>query len=271
MTKKIIQITCVLFILLSANYSVAQVNNENSKIKTDFSADLVSRYIWRGLQFGGRSPAIQPSVNFSYKNLSLGFWGSYSLGGVNSSQEFDISLSYSFSQEMFTATLTDYYFPDSEVNYNYFDYVDKTTGHVLEAMLSFNGTKQIPLTFLVAMNFYGADARKVNNDPQSPDFNQTGGIQYSNYFELGYQTKISGDKELQFFGGFTLTNPKGPNLQTGYIGEGAFYGGGSGIINLGCKISGNLNLTQKYSIPIYSSIITNPRDKKVYLVFGMTF
>lgn len=260
----------MVFILLCANFSMAQESSQNSNIKADFSADLVSRYVWRGLQFGGKSPAIQPSVNFSYKNLNLGFWGSYSLGGVNASQEFDISLSYALLKNMFTATLTDYYFPDSQMNYNYFDYADKTTGHVFEAMLSFNGTKQIPFTFLMAMNFYGADARKVNDDVNSPDFNKTGGIQYSNYFELGYSTRISG-KDLQFFGGFTLTNPRKANQQTGYIGEGAFYGGGSGVINLGCKLSDNIKVSNTFSVPVSASIITNPRDKKVYLVFGMTF
>jgi hypothetical protein len=110
----------------------------------------------------------------------------------------------------------------------------------------------------------------VNDDVNSPQFNQPGGIQYSNYFELGYTTQIKG-QELQFFGGFTLTNPKTPDPQTGYTGETAFYGGGSGIINLGLKLLSELKMTKRYSLPVSASIITNPRDQKVYLVFGMTF
>ncbi len=37
-------------------------------------ADIVNRYIWRGTDFG-RSPSIQPTVEFDTGGLALGFWG----------------------------------------------------------------------------------------------------------------------------------------------------------------------------------------------------
>ncbi len=74
----------------------AKPENTTSKIKLNFGADLYSRYIWRGSQFGGNSPSIQPGISAAYKNLEIGAWGAYSIGGNNRSQELDLYAKYSF-------------------------------------------------------------------------------------------------------------------------------------------------------------------------------
>lgn len=250
----------------------AQSDTLKAKIKADFSADLISRYIWRGLQYGGTSPSIQPGVSISKGNLEFGIWGAYSIGGVNSDEEVDLYLSYTFLNDMLTATVTDYFFPCETGNYDYFDYGKNTTGHVYEAVLGFNGTEKIPFTFLASINFYGADGSKINSDVNSVDFNTKTGILYSNYFELGYSKELKNDVGFSAFAGFTLTNTMSADTLTGYIGESGYYGGaGAGLINLGFTFTKALKINDNFSLPLTSSLIANPRDKKIYFVFGLTF
>jgi hypothetical protein len=250
----------------------SQTEVTKSKIKTDFSADLYSRYIWRGLQYGGTSPSIQPGVSVSKGNLEFGIWGAYSIGGVNSDEEVDLYLSYTFLNDMFTTTVTDYFFPSEVTDYNYFDYGKNTTGHVYEAVLNFNGTDNIPLTFLASINFYGADAARINNDASSADFNTKTGILYSNYFELGYSKELRNEIGFSAFAGFTLTKTMSADTLTGYVGESGYYGGGNaGFINLGVTFTKALKINDNFALPLTSSLILNPRDKKIYFVFGLTF
>jgi len=134
----------------------------NAQIETSFDAgaDIMSRYIWRGLNLGGSSPSIQPSLEFSAGNITIGTWGAFSFSDGRTMQETDLYLSYNI-KEMFTITLTDYFFPDEMAgNNNYFEFDQDSTGHLLEAMISFDGTEKIPFSLMAAMNFWGADARK---------------------------------------------------------------------------------------------------------------
>ncbi|MBI9061430.1 MAG: hypothetical protein JEZ14_05545 [Marinilabiliaceae bacterium] len=99
----------------------------NAQDKTsgfDVGADMVSRYVWRGTDFGS-SPAIQPILSYRYGSLSLGAWGSYSTNNDSGADEGDLFASYTLS----TGTellVTDYFFPAPGLDY--FDYAN----HFLE-------------------------------------------------------------------------------------------------------------------------------------------
>ena len=83
-------------------------------------ADLVSRYVWRGLDVN-QAPNLQPSITLSAYGLSAGFWGSYSLDNYSNStysQEIDTWLSYKYQFEdgpAISAILTDYYYPSAGI------------------------------------------------------------------------------------------------------------------------------------------------------------
>jgi len=268
--KKLFASILLIIILFFGNQVWAQdVNPKATKVTFDMGADVMSRYIWRGSQFGGNSPSLQPSVSVGYGNLTLGAWGAYSLSGSNAGQEFDLSLNYTFLNDALTAGICDYYFPDESADYQYFDWNKDATGHVLEASLAFNGTDKLPLTFLVAVNFYGADAIKVNNNPANPDFNSKDGIKYSNYFELGYSFNVN-DISCNAFMGGTLNQVRKADSLTGYVGESGYYGTGPGIVNLGITATKSIPVTEKFSLPLSASIITNPQTQKVFFVFGFS-
>ena len=258
-------------LLLISNIVFSQTDTTKNKIAVDFGSDLYSRYVWRGTQFGGNSPSLQPGLTAGYKNFEIGAWGAYSLGGNNPSQEMDLHIGYTFINKMFSAVVTDYFFPSENGIYHYFEYDKDKTGHIFESGLSFNGTKKIPISFSAYINFYGGDAAKLGDNPaDSTTFNKKTGIQYSNYFELGYNTK-SKNTDLTFFLGFTLNNPKKTDINTGFIGETGFYGTGPGIVNLGLTASKTIKITDNYSLPLTLSFITNPQAQRVYLIFGFSF
>ncbi|MBU1719085.1 MAG: hypothetical protein KKA07_08420, partial [Bacteroidetes bacterium] len=134
---------------------------EKDSVETSISCDLMSRYVWRGSQYS-RTPSIQPCFELSYKGFVFGTWGAYSFNGAEGA-EADLYVSYSFAKEMFSVLVTDYFLPNEYSDNNYFEYCEEHTGHLLEGTLSFNGTEKLPLSFLVAANFYGADKKKLND------------------------------------------------------------------------------------------------------------
>ena len=274
MRKITLILAVMLMIVLPGSALQAQqgheVTGKKSKSEVWLGADLVSRYVWRGMLFGGNSPSLQPYFTYKIKGFEAGAWGAFSLSGSNYSEEVDLHVSQSFAHKMFTVTLTDYFFPTDTGCYNYFQYGKNTTGHILEGTFAYNGTEKFPLTVLVATNFYGADAVRTGDDPASPDFNKKTGIQYSTYFELGYPFSWKGI-DFNTFIGFNATTPKKANPATGYLGETGFYGNGFGVVNLGFKATKAIPITKKYALPVMVSLMTNPQAGKIYFVFGISF
>jgi hypothetical protein len=130
-----------------------------SNAGVDFGSDLVSRYVWRGTDFGN-SASIQPFLSASYDGFELGAWGSYPLTAAGAgANENDLYISYSTGPVGFT--ITDYYFPES---FKFSDYSDDGS-HIIEASISY---AEAGVSLFGAINFYGDD----NN---------------SLYFEGGYE------------------------------------------------------------------------------------
>lgn len=237
-----------LLLILIPKFSFAQEQSESWNL--DLKADIMSRYVWRGLQLGGAYPSIQPTLELSKGDFAFGAWGAFSTNGLQS-QEVDLYISYTFANKMFTATLYDYFFPSDTADYNFFNYKKDETTHIIEASLKFNGTENLPLSLLLSTNIYGADARKAN-----------GNMVYSTYAELGYEFKIK-ETNISTFIGSSLNAP-GDDI-TGYYGNVK-----AGVINLGLTASKELAISDKFSLPLTTSLIFNPDAKKVFVVFGFT-
>jgi hypothetical protein len=75
--------------------------------KVNVTADLVSRYVWRGTQFS-TAPAIQPGISYSNGGFSGGAWGSYALNNVGT--ECDLFASYTTGFGL-GAVVNSYFFP----------------------------------------------------------------------------------------------------------------------------------------------------------------
>ena len=242
-----------LFLLIGNSTSVfAQNDSTQTKNPISISADLMSRYIWRGTDYGA-APSIQPGIEYSKAGFAIGAWGAYVIN-FQGYQESDLYIGYTFYKSMFTVMVTDYYFQSDLSNVNYFDYNSKTTGHVFEAALTFNGTEKLPLSLMIATNIYGADAKKINNDGTQGD------NQFSTYAELTYSFK-----HFDVFAGANLTAPDRDKGETGY------YGNYMGFVNIGLSTVKNIKITEHYSLPLTLSVITNPQAEKIYFVAGFSF
>ncbi len=260
--KKVLLLLAVLIIAISGNAqqieasgddSNNKVSSSSSSVSLDVGTDVMSRYIWRGLQFGGNSPSIQPYAEVGIGGFAIGAWGAYSTNAANTGQEFDLYASYTFLNDMVSIGITDYFFPDDTATYDYLEYSANKTGHILEGFVSFNGTSTIPVSLMAAINFFGADSRTVDGD-----------LQYSTYIELGYSTSI-GSTNLDLFLGAT---PSKPDTDKGEVG---FYGPYEGVINLGCTGSKEISITDQYALPLSVSLISNPQAEKVFMVLGISF
>lgn len=73
-------------------------------------ADVVSRYVWRGTDFGN-AVSVQPGIAFSREAVEIGAWSSWAISGGGANEN-DLYVSYSVGQV--SVTVTDYYFPVGE-------------------------------------------------------------------------------------------------------------------------------------------------------------
>lgn len=97
-------------------------------------ADVVSRYVWRGTDFGN-SASVQPALTFTAGAFEVGAWASYPLVSDLTSMganENDLYLTYTIAGV--GLTLTDYYFPEGG---DVFNYSDDDGVHLLEGSISY--------------------------------------------------------------------------------------------------------------------------------------
>ena len=210
------------------------------KVETIISGDIVSSYIWRGQDLG--SAAIQPTLGVGYKGLSLTAWGSYGLVNSDDVKELDLTLAYSFGG--LNIGVTDYWFdagldPDNR----YFKYDAHGTNHLFEANIGYDFGIASLQWFT---NFAGNDG--VNND---------GKRAYSSYVEAAVPFELSSIE-------WTATAGAVPFATT-------FYGtSGFAVTNLSLRATKEIKVTDTFSIPIFGQVTANPCSQKAYLVLGFT-
>jgi hypothetical protein len=121
----------------------------------------------------------------------------------------------------------------------------------------FTGNNKIPVTAMFAMNVYGNDARKMEND------STVGGIALSKYLEVGFVYAFK-QFDLNAFIGAALDKPDKSYAPTGY-----YMNEKAGIINVGVKAARSFKLNDHLLMPVQSQFIFNPMLQKAYLVFGL--
>jgi hypothetical protein len=97
-------------ILVFTVVSVALFAQEETVSPVSVGADIYSRYIWRGTDYGN-SPAVQPNIEFAKGGFSVGAWGSYPING-SSYLEADLYAGYTTKFGL-SINATDYYFPSA--------------------------------------------------------------------------------------------------------------------------------------------------------------
>jgi len=238
MTKKFVFYVTVC--LIFSNEIDAQDSSNFTKF--NISADIMSRYVWRGNDIGN-SASIQPCMEMLFHKFTFGLWGAYTVNAVKM-QEIDFYLSYSPIKQL-SITFTDYYTFNEQKNSNsFFDFNNNTTKHLFEALTTITPFQKLNISATASVFFFGDD-----KNADDPEINN-----YSMYAELKWSPSYK-DADFEIFIGGTP-----------FIG---YYFDKTGIINSGICIFKDLNLGSMV-LPASCSFILNPSTQKTYLVFGIT-
>lgn len=241
-----------LIILMAIALSTTGQENNNSSF--DPSCDIVSGYLWRGIPSYSvlgegdilLGPNLQPMVTLSSGNIKIGAWGSTDFSGKY--KETDLFAGFEIGNVAFE--LWDYFWPSGWESINYFDYKNKSTGHVFEGVLIYTPSK-LPLKLTVATMFFGADK----------DFNDPDKNAYSTYFEAAYIFNLY-ENEINLTAGFSPWD--------GIYGDGYGNNENFSVVNLMATARRNIKITDSFQLPAWGSLIVNPQQNKMYLVFGIS-
>jgi len=218
--------------------------------QVSLGADIVSRYVWRGIDFGD-SWSIQPGLSFAGGGFEVGAWASYAMNGTNES---DLYVSYTIETESgatFSLGATDYYFPDfpepsdehegheheedhgGEGPPKFLDWAS----HDIEPYLSFAGPERFPLELTAAVLFA---------DKQS-----------TLYWELGVPFAKGGADLRVHVGGLGSASE--------------FYANdGAAVTTMGISASKTIEAGDSWGVPVSLSYVVNPDSDLSFLVFGVT-
>lgn len=214
--------------------------NAQDKVEGSVSADVVSRYVWRGQALG--DAAVQPSASLSYKGLSLSAWGSYGFLNTEDTKEFDLTLSYTVGG--FNVGVTDYWFSYYGADNKYFEYRAHDTSHVWEANVGYDFG---PLAIQWYTNFAGADG-----------INKSGKRAYSSYVQLSAPFSLATCD-------WTATIGAVPYATSFYSDVNGFA-----VTNVALRATKAIPVCKKWSLPLFMEGSCNPSTKKGYLVVGFT-
>lgn len=207
-------------------------------------ADVVSRYVWRGTDFG-QAAAIQPDLSFSSGGFTIGSWGSYSLSpDAAGANEHDLYASYSVetSSGTFSVGVTDYYFPSPAPTPDFFDYDGDTGSHDIEPNVSFTGPETAPISLYAAIMAYGPSDGPI-------------------WLEASYPFSVEGVDLSLAIGGT-------PNDDIGFYGTDADTD--AGITKLSLSVSKSITVTDSFSLPINVSYYLNPYSETSFFIFGVS-
>ncbi len=164
--------------LLALVFAITLLFTGTSKAEGfDIGADVVSRYVWRGTEYGD-AVSVQPWLSYTFPGIGVevGSWASFALDDDDFNE---VDLYVTVPAGNFSFTLTDYYFPQyNGVDNDFFEYGDGGA-HVLELSAGYEHEK---VSLLGAVNISGDDDN-------------------SKYFEAGYNFYDKDDYSASLFVG----------------------------------------------------------------------
>ncbi|MDR1879343.1 MAG: hypothetical protein LBQ78_00210 [Tannerellaceae bacterium] len=212
---------------------------EESTFEISASADLVSRYVWRGVHTA--SASIQPGLTASWKGLSLTAWGSTDF--TSDGKEVDLTLGYEAGG--FNIAVTDYWWTTDGESTRYGNY---SANHYFEGTVGYNFGESFPLT-LTWNTMFGMDGDKDEEGKQ----------RYSTYVEAAYDFAVKG---------VDLTAGIGVSPWTGLYHRAGTTGFALSTVSL--KATKGLKITDSFTLPVFVQGILAPNQDTVFLVFGIS-
>lgn len=234
--KKIFSLVSLVALMLAETMTVSA----QDKVEATVGTDVVSQYVWRGLELGGVS--VQPTLGVSYKGVSLTAWGSVGLSNPADTREFDLTLAYEAGG--FNIGVTDYWFNAGlDPENRYFAYASDCTNHVFEATVGYDFG-------FAALQWY---TNFAGNDGVNP----AGKRAFSSYLEANVPFS---------FGGIDWTATAGVvPFATDFYGVDSFA-----LTNLSLTAATDIKVTDSFAIPVFAQVMLNPTTRDAFFVVGLT-
>lgn len=227
-----------LFVILLVCVPALAFAQEEKESSFYVSADLVSRYVWRGSACGN-APAIQPEIGYSYGNFNVYLWGSADV--KDSYREMNIGVSYALGD--FTAEIVDYYYPYKGTDF--LNFRNSSTTHQAELMLTYE-PEAFPLHVMVGSYIYGDDKK------------ENGKNAFSTYAEIGYTHEFNEKNSMGVLAGASLNK--------GFYTD---YTKGLSLVNLAAGYTRIFTLWD-YQLPASAEFVYNPYIDKSYFVVKLS-
>ncbi len=244
-TRVIISLTKTIMIALAlVSFTSNKLFSQQPALGAGVQVDVHSSLIWRGVALE-RNPIVQTTFLLRYDQFQTAFFGTQTFGGGFNATLLQLQYAITSEVGIFTPSLTDYYFPGNRLPI--FSFANDGTGaHTLEAALTYQAPKSVPVRLFAAVNIF--------NDPK-----------FSAYCEATYSFSI-GKIEADTFLGVLLTphsawysSPHSPAARQ------------VGINALGFRASYAVQITDKWSLPIAVALILNPNAGYAYAVASISF
>ncbi len=238
----------LLLFLLPFSFAMAQENNTESSSDLSLNLSMKNRHLWRcGVGIDGFS--VQSTLQYSYKSLRIGAWGAYELD-AGSYEEVDIFVELDLGN--FTLGLYDFYYPDGKTGRmeRDFSHFENSGNHAVDAFISYSGTEELPLGFVVGAYIYGG-----------ADKDEKGDQKYSNYIEANYTLSLSNDRTLKFYIGSTFGD------DSAYASKDIEDNGDFNIIGLGTKYTKGFKIG-KFNANVSGEFLYNPNIDGIYMAFA---
>ncbi len=225
------------FLIVISILVIGPATKAQDKIEVHLNADLVTQYIWRGMNLGHAS--IQPTLAAGWKGFYLEAWGSAGISDSEDPYELDLTASYTTGGLSFG--IHDYWSGISGDRYFYYN--THGTNHNFEAFVSYDFGV---ISASWQTTFAGADGK-----------NKNGKRAYTSYFEAIAPFKLATCD-------WEATVGVVPYATTYYDTN------GFAVTNVSLRATKDIKITEKFSVPVFGQIIANPCSQKAYFVFGFT-
>ena len=232
MNTKTIMTTAMLTIVCMGNLQA------QSDVYGHIKGDIVSSYIWRGMDLGHVS--VQPELSVGWKGLSLTAWGSVGLTHFkDDAREIDLTLAYETGGLSFG--IVDYW--TDEHDKRYFYYRTHDTGHSFEGFVAYDFG---PVSASWQTFFAGNDLQE-----------DSGKRSFSSYFELTAPFRlITCDWEA--------TVGLVP-WRSDYYEVNRFN-----VTNLSLRATKDIPITKSFTLPLFAQLTANPASGHFHFGFGLT-
>ncbi len=230
-----------------------------AEVEVAAGADFVSSYVWRGA-YQGQGAAFQPGASVSVGGFTVGTWGSTSFSQGESAvaiaddgdfasasfstrgKELDFYVAYEVGG--LSIGFTDYWWEGE--GSRYFTTAGRTS-HYGEVNLSYTFGEKFPLTLAANTFVYGGG-----------DLNDEGKQAYSTYFRASYPFAIGG---FDFEAGLGMISSK-------Y--KGCYANDYSVVQDVNLCVSYDVQITEKFSLPLFVDTIFSPACDDAHIVFGFS-